>query len=70
MITVELLGLERLTSAFGLMLLPQGVATMIGAPIAGTTCNCIDIQLYMYTNGKRIKMFFFHFIHLQDGFLM
>jgi len=42
-ITVELLGLERLTSAFGLMLLPQGVATMIGAPFAGTNCNCIHV---------------------------
>ncbi|XP_025016340.1 monocarboxylate transporter 12-like [Tetranychus urticae] len=34
-ITVELLGLERLTSAFGLLLLPQGIATIIGGPIAG-----------------------------------
>ncbi|KAI1285367.1 Monocarboxylate transporter 14 [Halotydeus destructor] len=34
-ITVELLGLDRLTSAFGLLLLPQGIATIIGAPFAG-----------------------------------
>ena len=35
MITIELLGLEKLTNAFGLLLLPQGIAIMIGAPIAG-----------------------------------
>ncbi|XP_067128313.1 monocarboxylate transporter 12-B-like [Centruroides vittatus] len=34
-ITVELLGLEKLTNAFGLILLFQGVATMVGSPIAG-----------------------------------
>ena len=34
-ITVELLGLEKLTSAFGLLLLFQGMAVTIGSPIAG-----------------------------------
>jgi len=34
-ITVELLGLEKLTSAFGLLLLFQGLAVTIGSPIAG-----------------------------------
>jgi MFS family permease len=34
-ITVNLLGLERLTNAFGLLLLPQGIATIVGAPFAG-----------------------------------
>ena len=34
-ITVELLGLEKLTNAFGLLLLPQGIATIIGTPFAG-----------------------------------
>lgn len=32
---VDLLGLERLTSAFGLLLLFQGVASLIGPPLAG-----------------------------------
>uniref|UniRef100_A0A914VY92 Major facilitator superfamily (MFS) profile domain-containing protein n=1 Tax=Plectus sambesii TaxID=2011161 RepID=A0A914VY92_9BILA len=32
---VDLLGLERLTNAFGLLLLFQGLATLIGPPIAG-----------------------------------
>ncbi|KAH9529560.1 hypothetical protein DERF_003438 [Dermatophagoides farinae] len=34
-ITAELLGLEKLTSAFGLLLLFQGLAVTIGSPIAG-----------------------------------
>lgn len=34
-ITIELLGLDRLTDAFGLLLLIQGIATMTGAPTAG-----------------------------------
>ena len=33
--TAELFGMERLTDAFGLLLLIQGIATMIGGPIAG-----------------------------------
>lgn len=32
---VDLLGLEKLTNAFGLLLLFQGVAAIFGAPIAG-----------------------------------
>jgi len=32
---VDLLGLDRLTNAFGLLLLFQGVATLVGPPIAG-----------------------------------
>ncbi|CAG2101592.1 unnamed protein product [Medioppia subpectinata] len=34
-ITVELLGLERLTNAFGLLLMFQGIAVTIGSPIGG-----------------------------------
>ena len=34
-VLVEILGLENLTSAFGLILLFQGLASMIGTPIAG-----------------------------------
>ena len=32
---VELLGLEKLTNAFGLLLLFQGFAALFGSPIAG-----------------------------------
>ncbi|CAH1176812.1 unnamed protein product [Phaedon cochleariae] len=34
-IVVDLLGLENLTNAFGLLLLFQGIAAIIGAPLAG-----------------------------------
>ena len=34
-IVVEILGLENLTSGYGLLLSSKGLATMIGAPIAG-----------------------------------
>lgn len=34
-IAVDLLGLEKLTNAFGLLLLFQGIATIIGSPVAG-----------------------------------
>jgi MFS family permease len=42
-ITVELLGLERLTSAFGLLLMFQGIAVTIGSPIAGNS-NFITLK--------------------------
>jgi hypothetical protein len=32
---VELMGLDKLTNAFGLLLLFQGVAAAIGSPVAG-----------------------------------
>ena len=34
-IMVELMGLERLTNAFGLVTMCQGFSSLIGAPIAG-----------------------------------
>ena len=34
-VLVEILGLENLTSAYGLIMLFQGLASIIGAPIAG-----------------------------------
>lgn len=37
MITVDLLGLDKLTNAFGMLLLFQGIASFVGPPIAGTT---------------------------------
>ena len=35
---VELLGIEMLTKSFGILILFQGIATMVGAPLAGTFC--------------------------------
>lgn len=36
-VLVDLLGLEKLTNAFGLLLLFQGIASLIGPPFAGIT---------------------------------
>jgi hypothetical protein len=36
-VLVDLLGIDRLTNAFGLLLMFQGLATLIGPPIAGNT---------------------------------
>lgn len=38
-VLVDLLGLERLTNAFGILLLFQGIASLIGPPFAGTYFN-------------------------------
>lgn len=40
-ILVDLLGLEKLTNAFGLLLLFQGIASLVGPPIAGKNINII-----------------------------
>ena len=34
-ITVDLFGLDKLTNAFGLLLLFQGIASFLGPPLAG-----------------------------------
>lgn len=34
-VVVDLMGLEKLTNAFGLLLLFQGIAAIIGSPLAG-----------------------------------
>lgn len=40
-VLVDLLGLEKLTSAFGLVLLFEGIGAVLGPPIAGITiCTC------------------------------
>lgn len=36
---MDLLGLENLTNAFGLLLLFQGIASFIGPPIGGEFCR-------------------------------
>jgi MFS family permease len=41
-ILVDLLGLDRLTNAFGLLLLFQGIASFLGPPIAGTVSHVYD----------------------------
>ncbi|KAJ8969652.1 hypothetical protein NQ314_001654 [Rhamnusium bicolor] len=49
-VVVDLLGLEKLTNAFGLLLLFQGVAAIIGAPLAGAFMNATgsyDASFYL-----------------------
>ena len=41
---VELLGIEMLTKSFGILILFQGIATMVGAPLAGTTLCCFRLS--------------------------
>ncbi|XP_057325967.1 monocarboxylate transporter 12 [Microplitis mediator] len=41
-ILVDLIGLERLTNAFGLVLLFQGVASLLGPPIAGWLYDALN----------------------------
>lgn len=46
-ILVDLLGLEKLTNAFGLLLLFQGIASFIGPPIVGSLYDATS----SYTTG-------------------
>ncbi|XP_074649137.1 monocarboxylate transporter 14-like [Tubulanus polymorphus] len=49
-VLVDLIGLDKLTSSFGLLLVFQGAATFIGPPIAGWTfdgTNSYDISFYV-----------------------
>ena len=53
-ILVELLGMEKLTNAYGLIMLGEGISNLIGPPIAG---NCFVYQLYLLSiewNSKRL----------------
>ena len=45
-ILVELLGMEKLTNAYGLIMLGEGISNLIGPPIAG---NCSVNQLDLFT---------------------
>ena len=47
-ILVDLLGLDRLTNAFGLLLLFQGIASFLGPPIAGMV-NHIDVGFVCFS---------------------
>jgi MCP family monocarboxylic acid transporter-like MFS transporter 14 len=50
-ILVDLLGLEVLTNAFGLLLLFQGIASFLGPPIAG---KCISIIVPTLLSGPTL----------------
>ncbi|OAD56098.1 Monocarboxylate transporter 12 [Eufriesea mexicana] len=54
-IVVDLMGLEKLTNAFGLLLLFQGVAAAIGAPLAGAFMDATgSYDASFYVSGSLI----------------
>lgn len=54
-IIIEFLGLEKLSSAFGFLNMCRGVATLIGAPIAGNLYDTTGrFDLTFYTAGSSI----------------
>lgn len=56
---VELLGLEKLTSSFGLLLLIQGIAACFGSPIAGGFADL--------TGGFNVSFYVFGVIYALSG---
>lgn len=54
-LVVDLLGLEKLTNAFGLLLLFQGVGAAIGSPLAGAFMEATGSYDYsFYLSGSLI----------------
>ncbi|XP_011263721.1 monocarboxylate transporter 12 [Camponotus floridanus] len=54
-LVVDLLGLEKLTNAFGLLLLFQGVAATVGAPLAGALMDATgSYDASFYLSGSLI----------------
>ncbi|XP_022648692.1 monocarboxylate transporter 12-like isoform X3 [Varroa jacobsoni] len=60
-IVVELFGLEKLTNAFGLLLLFQGVASLIGSPFAGL--------LYDLSGSYNLTFYFFGAVIAASGLM-
>ncbi|XP_002005401.2 monocarboxylate transporter 10 [Drosophila mojavensis] len=61
LIAVELIGLEKLTNAFGFLMLFQGLAATIGSPIAGA--------LYAATESYNVAFYFAGGLILLSAFL-
>ena len=62
-VLVDLLGLDKLTNAFGLLLLFQGIASVIGPPIIGTRYlitinNTANIDVILLGNLFRFTLIF------------
>ncbi|KAK6753376.1 hypothetical protein RB195_012769 [Necator americanus] len=47
-VLVDLLGLDKLTNAFGLLLLWQGVGTVVGPPISGYLADSTDSYIWSF----------------------
>lgn len=56
-ILVDLLGLEKLTNAFGLLLLFQGIASLVGPPLGGALYDMfLSYDYAFYLSGVTIAM--------------
>ncbi|XP_060073577.1 monocarboxylate transporter 12-B-like [Ylistrum balloti] len=56
-IMVELMGIERLTNAFGLVTLCQGLSSFIGSPIAGALADVTgDYNITFYLSGVTLSL--------------
>lgn len=56
-IAVDLMGIEKLTNAFGILMLFQGLAAVIGAPIAGAMFDATQSYDYsFYFAGSLITL--------------
>jgi len=56
-ILVELLGLEKLTNSFGLLLLFRGMASVVGPPFAGWLCDATgNYTASFFTGGAMLMM--------------
>jgi len=57
LIAVDLLGLEKLTNAFGILMLFQGLAAIMGGPIAGLLYDATGSYDYsFYFSGSLITL--------------
>lgn len=56
-VLVDLMGLDKLTSSFGLTLLFQGIAAVLGPPIAGWVFDAtLNYDLSFYLTGAMIAI--------------
>ncbi len=55
-VLVDLLGLDNLTNAFGLLLLFQGIASVMGPPFIGTHLDVNWIIKYLFNHILMIRM--------------
>lgn len=56
-IAVDLMGIEKLTNAFGILMLFQGLAAVLGAPIAGAMYDATkNYDLSFYFAGTLITL--------------
>ena len=61
-VLVDLLGLDKLTNAFGLLLLFQGIASVIGPPIIGKRYSYHDDNQHYLVLGVILLVNLFHLI--------